>query len=204
MTDLATRHPDLDPELLDVLVPPPGPRWRRVVAWLVFLALVAAVVWAVATGTVVPQLGDGHGSSYGGSGPVQHGVTASNGSRVPVEVVGALGSRPGLRLIGYSVDGSAIDADGRFDRSALDPDPFPIRLAPGQGLDLVAWFDVTDCSDIDRRDPADREVHLQVRIASGLASHRTWTRSLPVLGQVEDGSERPSTWVAAATQYACP
>ena len=203
MTDLATRPLDVDPDLLDVLVPPPGPRWRRVVAWVAFLAVVAAAVWAVASGTVVPQVVDARVSSYGGSGPVQFGVQAANGSRVPIEVLGALGSRPGLELIGYSVDGSAIGADGRFDRAALDADPFPIRLEPGQGVDLVAWFDVTDCRAIRRLDPADREVRLRVRIASGIASQRTWTRSVGGLSDATGSAGAASTWVAAATTYAC-
>lgn len=202
--DLATRPTVVDPELLDLLVPPPGPRWRRVLAWVAFLALVSVVVLAVVTGTVVPAVDDAHVSSYGGRGPVQLGITAANASRVPIEVVdGSLGDRPGLRLIGYSVDGSAIDVDGRFDRAALDRDPFPIRLAPGQGLDLVAWFDVTDCSAIDRLDPADREVRLLVRIADGPVAVRTWTRSIGGVDDETGSVNAARTWVAAATTYAC-
>jgi len=190
-----------DQALIDELVPPAGSRLRRWLIWLLVLALVGAATWLFTSGTATPRLSQAEISSYGGSGPIQLGVRAINASRVPIEVTSGPRSRPGLRLLGYGPDPAL---------SALVVDPFPIRVQPGDTLDLTAWFDVEDCAAIARADAYDTGVDLQVRIADGPFSVLTRTRTVRANGGLSGdlgtwaAGQHQAPWPLIAAQYACP
>lgn len=179
---------DATPEemhLLDVLVPPPGPTWRRVVAWVVFLAAVIALTVGWQEGRVTPRLEEVRWVQYGGRGPVSVGVAFRNGSPVDIEIVGGPHDRAGLRRLGYvigTVERDPIHGIDTIDSGIewpidepdlaalvdrLDRDPFPLRLAPGQGVILTMFYDVVDCGRIRQIDERDVGVDLVVRMVGG-------------------------------------
>lgn len=199
MPEAATLDPPIDQVILDELVPPPRPRWRRAVYWVTFLAAFGAFIWAITTGTVIPKVSTGV-QNLGGDRPVHLGVFVRNDSRVDIEVTSGPRARPGLSLLGYTTGPFTDDSD----KPAETPrDPFPLRLRPGQLTDLTAWYRMTDCKAIRGIDPADDRIDLRVRIADGPASLITTERTIDAhdLGPSDSGT---SSWPAAIAQHPCP
>ena len=195
----ATPDHAIEDELIDQLVPPLGPPWRRWSAWLVFLAVVVGATWAFTSGTVTPRLVGTGIWSWGGDDPVQIGVRLANGSRVAIEVVDGPAPRPGLRLLGYS---QGVESDDRV------ADPFPIRIEPNRTLVLTAWYEVEDCDQLARTPADDRRIDLQVRIADGPFAALTRTRTIATAGLRADpgriaGDPQDPPWVMVMAQYAC-
>lgn len=199
MPATATLDPLVDDALLDALVPPPGPRWRRALLWLAFLGTVGLFVWATATGTVVPQV-QTNVSMWGGRGPVGITTSISNDSPVAIELVEGPRPRDGLTLLG-STTGPVTTAD--MAPAQTPSDPFPLRLGPNERIDLTTWYRVDDCDAVLAIDPSDDQIDLQVRIASGPASWFTAERSIDATDLSMDTAE-PVSWPAAVAWSACP
>ena len=117
--------------LLDELVPPPGPRWRRVVLWTAFVGLLAALVWATISGTIVAKVSTGV-DSWGGAGPVSISTFVINDSRVDIVVTDSPRPQPDLTLLGYTTRPPTPDGLP----AGSQTDPFPLRLQPGERADL--------------------------------------------------------------------
>ena len=194
----ATLNPPIDEHLLDELVPPPGPLWRRAVLWVAFLGMVGAISWAATSGTVIPQVSTSV-MAWGGTGPV--GVTSEvmNDSRVAIEVVDGARPRPGLKLMGYTTE---PNASSEFAPTESPSDQFPLRLEPDQSVDLTAWYRVTDCQAVEDIDPGDGEIELQVRIADGPAAWFTAGRTIDAKG-VEPIDSPQMSWPAGVAYRAC-
>ncbi len=207
MPETATASPDVDPDVLDELVPPPGPAWRRALRWAAFLTVVGVAVWAVSTGTVVPHLGNSQVESWGGPGPVQISLRTTNRSRVDIEVTGGPRARPGLRLLGYQLGPSRQGVNDGAERTPSDliRDPFPLRLGPGSTLELTVWFAVTDCGAVGRTSSDDNSVDLQIALAAGPLSRFTRTHGVDAKDLALDGpASDAESWPVAMAQYACP
>lgn len=208
-TDVLVETPD--PKVLDQLVPPPGPRWRRIAAWTLFVALLVGVCWLSMSGTASPHLDGSRVQSSGGSGPVYVDLWMRNDSPiVDIEVTGGPAPQPGLRLIGYGRQAPAVDRLSTRARRSLDPSPFPIRIGPGQSVELAVWFDVTDCAAI-AKSSASSGVDLKVAIARGPFSLMTHTRTvgagpIGLRTTADDQSTTltsPDGWPAAIAQFRC-
>lgn len=184
--------------LLDELVPPPGPRWRRVVLWTAFVGLLAALVWATISGTIVAKVSTGV-DSWGGAGPVSISTFVINDSRVDIVVTDGPRPRPGLTLLGYTTRPPTPDGLP----AGSQTDPFPLRLQPGERADLTAWYRVTDCDAIAGIDDGDDGVDLQVRIADGPAAWITTERSIDAQ-DLSQGEPVSTSWPAAVAFHACP
>ncbi len=199
MPSIATPDPSVDGALLDELVPPSGPRWRRTILWLAFLGLVGAFTWAVTTGTAIPQV-DTNVQMWGGAGPV--GITSSitNTSPVAIELVGGPHPRPGLTSLGYTT-GSLTTED--MVPVKAPSDPFPLRLGPNESIDLTAWYRVDDCDAVLAIVPGDDQIDIQVRIASGPASWFTAERSIDAR-PLTTATDEPTSWPAAVARFPCP
>lgn len=198
-----------DEAILDELVPPPGPRWRRVALWVVFLGAFGAFAWGTTSGTLVPKVITGV-RGWGGDGPVSITVTVSNNSRVDIELIDGPHTRPGLSLMGYTVSETQEWSPPSVEQtipieeprpSEPPRDPFPIRLGPDESIELTIWYRVTDCDAIHDIDPSDDAIDLQVRIADGPASWFTIERTIHDLAHV--GNEQTS-WPATKARFACP
>lgn len=194
----ATLHPPIDEHILNELVPPPGPMWRRAILWAAFLGMVGAISWATTSGTVIPQVST-NVVAWGGTGPV--GVTSDvmNDSRVAIEVVDGPRLRPGLKLMGYNTE---PNASPEFAPAESPSDPFPLRLAPGQSVGLTAWYRVTDCQAVEGIDRDDDQIELQVRIADGPASWITAERTIDAT-DVEPIDSPKTSWPAGVAHRAC-
>ena len=205
----ATVHAD-NSELLDRLVPPPRPLYVRVLLWSIFLVVVVGGSWSVTSGTVVPRIGHSYVVHHGGSGPVVLGFTTTNRSRVDIEIVAGPRSRSGLQLRGYTVSGGPLEAPANVSMAVSDP--FPIRLHPGEVVEVTAWFDVADCNALASTPTGDRQVDLQVRIADGPFSAFTATRQIggdwpapqPSDALVADSSVTDVSWPVLISRFACP
>lgn len=198
MSETATTNPPIDERILDELVPPPSPRWRRVVLWVAFLGIVGAFAWATTSGTVIPHVSTSV-EAWGGSGPVRVTTSVQNNSRVDIEVVDGPRPRPGLSSIGYTA-GNLTSVDNLPARGPSNP--FPLRLAPGESTQLTAWYRVTDCQAIKGIDRNDDEIDLQVRIADGPASWITTERTINAQDLGPAGTQQVS-WSAGITEHAC-
>lgn len=211
VSDTATTDLPIDEHILDELVPPPGPWWRRVLGWVSFLGIVGVLAWTIISGTVVP-----HASivpeSWGGTGPVSVTAAVKNDSRVDIEVVAGPRARLGLSSIGYAT-GTPTDA---HQPSSGGSNPFPLRVAPGKTLQITSWYRVTDCRAIKAISRNDDEIDFQVRIADGPASWITAERSsrdqmLGWIGADLDGDQKPGkstplhqeSWAAGIAEFAC-
>lgn len=198
MPESATEYPTIDESILDELVPPPGPMWRRVALWAAFLGIIGASAWATTSGTVIPQVATSV-SWMGGTGPVGVNTSVQNTSRVDIEVVDGPRPRPGLSLIGYTTEyltpADDMPADGL-------PNPFPLRLEPDEFIDLTVWYRVTDCQAAEGIDQSDDQIDLQVRIADGPASWFTAERNIDAQN-LEHGDSAQTSWPAAVAHYAC-
>lgn len=195
MVEAATTSPAVRSPNVDLLVPPPGPGWRRALAWVAFLAVVGAVGWLWATGTATPRLGS-QGGSWGGEGPVHLGVDVANRSRVAVEIVNGPAPREGLELLGYQV----VEPDDTSP-SPVVADPFPLRIEPGASVHLMMVYAVTDCAEV-AGEVDDDQIDLGARIAEGPFTGRTRTVEVDAPGFVESG--QPESWPATTTEHACP
>lgn len=199
MPATATIDPPVAEHLLDDLVPPPGPRWKRLLLWVAFLGLVAGATWSITSGTVVPKVTTGV-NAWGGSGPVGVTVSVDNESRVDLEIVDGPATPPGLELLGVTTGGVTTPDF----RPAKDPtDPFPIRLGPHETIQFTTWYEVTDCQAIARIPSDDDTIELKVRIASGPASAFTAERTVDA-SDLSDLDLQRSSWPAATAKYACP
>lgn len=211
MSETATINPPIDERILDELVPPPGPRWRRVVLWLAFLGIVGAFSWAFTSGTVTPHVSI-NVESWGGTGPVSVTTSVQNNSRVDIEVVGGPRPRPGLTLIGYATGRPTDDLQPKKRPS----NPFPLRLGPGESIQITAWYRVGDCQAIKGIDRNDDAIDLQVRIADGPASWISTERSSDqtLIGWIgaDLGTDQPlgkstrlhqASWAAGISEHAC-
>lgn len=202
MTNMpASATTDVD---LDLLVPPPGPRWRRAVGWLAFVAALVGIGWLWTSGTATPRLEGEGGWSSGGEGPVHSAFSITNRSRVAVELVDGPEARDGLRTLGYQV--SPIVEGEAPGTAPLEADPFPARIEPGEAILLTIWFEVTDCDAVAADTGAGEQIDLQVRIADGPFSGVTRTRRLdaPVSLAGEQGLDAAESWTVAMTEFACP
>ena len=195
MAEAATTSPSERSATVDLLIPSPGPAWRRVLAWVVFLGVVGTVGWLWASGTATPRLAS-QGSSWGGEGPVHAGIDVTNTSRVAVEVVEGPAPRAGLALLGYRVT-----HEGGTPSGPTVADPFPVPIEPGATVNLMMIYAVTDCAEI-ATDVVDDYVDLGVRVAEGPFTGRTRTVALdaPGLG----AWDQPASWPTTITEYACP
>jgi hypothetical protein len=190
----------VDAAQLDLLVPPPGPTWRRAAGWLLFVALLAGVGWLWTSGTVTPRL-EQHGWGYGGEGPVQLSFSVTNRSRVAVELVDGPSARDGLRLLAHQV---RVGDDGDLPAAApLVLDPFPVRIEPGEVVSITTWYEVTDCDAIAADTSAGERIDVQARIADGPFSGWTRTRSIDTPSLMAPAGAEPS-WTRALTEHACP
>lgn len=206
MSEAATTDLVAEEAILDELVPPPGPRWRRAVLWVAFLGLVETCTWATTTGTIIPKVITG-ASSWGGTGPVNISMFVINDSRVDIVVTDGPRARPGLSLIGYS---TTLDTPNQAPPE--NPvDPFPLRLHPGEQADLTAWYRVMDCDAIHDISTDDNRIDIQVRIADGPAAWITTKRTIDAQSLLlPDGSYLSSddtasvSWPAAVAGFACP
>ena len=200
VSETATINSPLDERILDELVPPPGPRWRRALLWVAFLGIVVVSTWAFTSGTVTPRVSVALDSSSG-SAPLGLTVSVQNNSWVSVEVVGGPRPRPGLSLIGYTTGGPTDDYQPKMRPS----NPFPVRLGPRESIEISAWYRVTDCQAIAGIDLNDDVIDLQVRIADGPASWITAERSSErwPMGWSMDHPEKQSSWAAGLGQYVC-
>jgi hypothetical protein len=122
-----------------------------------------------------------------------------NNSRVDIEVVDGPRPRPGLSSIGYTT-GSLTTVD--YTPTKDPSNPFPLRLAPGQSVQITAWYRVTDCQAIKGIGRTDDAIDLQVRIADGPASWITAERSIDTQGIGSTGPEHGS-WSAGIAEFAC-
>lgn len=121
--------------------------WRLRVGIVVVgvLLTVALLVWY--SGVLIPQV---RWSEEGGfmwaTGPdfVSQAVHVHNDGWVPLTIVGAGRSTPGLQLIAVS--------DGPPDVTQVRTNPLPYVLRPGQSLTFVVVYRITDCSVI-TKDP---------------------------------------------------
>ncbi|MEO6989185.1 MAG: hypothetical protein ABI239_11120 [Aquihabitans sp.] len=218
MSETATTNVPFDEAILDELVPPPGPRWRRIVLWVVFLGAIGAFMWGTTTGTLVPKLIGGV-RAWGGDGPISITVDVGNDSPVDIELIDGPHPRPGLSLMGYTASSPQESFPPGYGQtipleeprpSELLKDPFPIRLGPNESVVLTIWYRVTDCDEIHDIDPGDGFIDLQVRIADGPASWITMKRSVYAQGLSNDGDEQLSwdedehlPWPATMAQRAC-
>ena len=198
MSESATAYPMIDETILDELVPPPGPLWRRVALWVAFLGIVGATAWATASGTVIPQISTS-ANGWGDDGPIMVATSVQNTSRVDIEVVDGPRPRPGLSLLGYTT-GSVTPVDTMPEEKLADP--FPLRLKPDEFVDLTAWYRVTDCQAIEDINQNDDQIDLQVRIADGPASWFTAERNIDAqdLGSFDSAQ---TSWPAAIAHQAC-
>ena len=202
MPESATLNPPIGTQVLDELVPPPGPLWRRAALWLVVLGMMGAIAWAATTGTVIPQV-SADVVAWGGTGPV--GVTAelTNNSRVDLEVVDGPRPRPGLSPIGFTIDAVSTPGFAALSEPAENPtEVFPLRLAPGERVHLTAWYRVSDCLAIEGIDHDDDRIELRVRIADGPASWFTSERTIDAQHLEPDDSD-PTSWPAGLARRAC-
>ena len=198
MPEAATTNSPVDETVLDELVPPPGPRWRRAVLWVAFVGAFGALMWGTTTGTLVPKVSTTV-QTWGGDGPVRITFDVRNMSRVDVLLTDGPRPRAGLTSLGYTTGFRSDDRDA----SASAIDPFPIRLGPDESIDLTIWYRVTDCQKIRSIDPEDDAIDLQVRIADGPASWITTERTVDAERLASDENE-PRSWPAAMAQFACP
>ncbi|MEO6629716.1 MAG: hypothetical protein ABIP03_14245 [Aquihabitans sp.] len=198
MDETATTNPLIDETVLDELVPPLGPRWRRVLGWVSFLGISGAFIWAATTGTVIPRVSTGV-QSWGGDGPVMISGYVVNDSRVDIELAGGPRPVPGLALLGYTT-GAFTPGPGTPVDTTIDP--FPIRLHPGERIDLTAWYRVTDCAAVRDIDFSNHDIDLQVRIADGPASWLTVERPIDATGLMLTGNA-PTSWPAAIAEHVC-
>jgi len=184
--------------MLDELVPRPGPRWKRVVLWIAFFAVVAGATWSVTSGTVVPQVSTWV-TSWGGPGPVGVTVSVHNDGRVPIEIVGGPGDQPGLDLLGYTTGSTAALDAGPAGEPATD---LAVRIEPHQTVELTAWYRVADCDAIDRATVDDHTIELQVRVAEGPASRFTREQHVDAsaLGTLEADD---ASWPVAVAEHPC-
>jgi hypothetical protein len=117
--------------------------WRLRVGLIIMCTVtaVASLMWY--SGVLVPQL---RWSEEGGfmwaSGPdlVSQAVHVRNDGWVPVSVIGAGRSGPGLRLVAVQ--------DGPPDALMVRQNPLPHELRPGESLTFVVVYRITDCSAI--------------------------------------------------------
>lgn len=200
----------LDDSLLDELVPPARPRLLGGVAWVAFMGVLAATIWAWTSGTATPSIRWSAVRGFGGAGPVHLQLDIHNESRVDIEVTDGPAARPGLRLLGYALGNTDPTAGPPTAQQPTDA-VFPLRLAPDERALLTIWFEVTDCEALRQPDHEDTRVDLQVRIADGPLSAWTRTRSIAAdldgtTGTLELGGARPtpSSWPSAITEFACP
>jgi hypothetical protein len=103
-------------------------RLRSAAAFGVVMAIVAGLLWW--SGALLPRVGWPHGAAWGSGvhpGSIEQVVVIANQGLFPVEVVGIGRSGAGLRLARVFVH-------------------FPITLEPGQRLNVVLVFEVTDCA----------------------------------------------------------
>jgi hypothetical protein len=138
---------------------------RLTLAIVLALALVVAASVTWQGGLLLADLRvDGTSSSVGPEIGIGLGVTVRNDGWVPVTVVGAGADLPGLRLVSV----------GAPDRS--DPTPgrpftgFPFTIAPGESVELLATYEVTDCDAV----PGTLTLPVRVRRWWG-----TWTARVP-------------------------
>ncbi len=203
----------LDPKVFDQLVPPPGPRWRRIAAWTLFVGLLVGIGWLSVSGTASPHLDGSQVQGLGGAGPVYVDLSVRNDSPVvDIEVTGGPAPQPGLRVIGYGRQvPDAVGTTGLTPqaRRSLDRNPFPIRIRPGRSVELTVWFDVTDCAAI-AKSSAGSGVDLQVAIARGPFSLMTHTRTVGAEIGLRSTSEdqlasltSPDGWPAGIAQFRC-
>ncbi len=158
-------------EVLDALVPPPAPGWRRVVLWSLFAVAVVGTGWAWNTGVANPQVAS-HAASWGGDGPVHIGFRVESESSVDIEITEGFDVPPGLRLLGYS----ATPFSDELGIADIDDDVFPARVRPDGFVDITAFFEVVDCGLLANwTDPP----RLTVAIADGPFS---WLERRRVLG----------------------
>src|SRR5690606_18478956 len=87
------------------------------------------------TGIVVPRLAWPDGLTEWEEDPAgaRVRITVANSGRFPVTVLDVGRSAPGFELLGV---------EGR-DRA---PSPFPVTLRPGEGVDAVLVYRITDCA----------------------------------------------------------
>jgi len=128
-------------------------RLRLGIAVVSALLTVAALVWY--SGVAVPRV---RWSEEGGfmwaTGPdfVSQAVHVVNDGWLPVSIVGAGRSGPGLELVAVQ--------DGPPDPVMVRTNPLPYVLRPGQSLTLVVVYRITDCSVI-TKDPWPVPVRVQ-------------------------------------------
>ena len=197
MTSNATPS-SLDAEM-DQLVPPPGPAYRRVLLWVLFLALCAAVVWSTATGILSPKIENAQITSLGGDGPVQIQLLIQSGSIVDLQVVDGPEVPPGLKLLGYSIGDSAT---GEFRRTDVVRDPFPLTIRPDESLQLMAWYQVDDCNALGRDSEGKPDVDIRMKIASGPFSWVDHTRTVISFGGT-DPQDDTAPWAYSVSQFTC-
>jgi hypothetical protein len=116
-------------------------RLRSAIVVVSTLMTVAALVWY--SGVAVPRLRWSEEGGFGwATGPdfVSQAVHVRNSGWVPLNVIGAGRSGPGLQLIAVQ--------DGPPEPLMVRENPLPQVLRPGQSLTFVVVYRITDCSAI--------------------------------------------------------
>lgn len=185
---------DLDPRLLDALVPPPPAIWKRSLVWALVLGALATATWSVGSGRAVPRA-DVFVSSWGGAGPVEVTVEVTNRSPVAIEVVDGPAAPDGMRLLGRQALPEASTV-APAPPEGVGEELAPVRVEAGERVVLASWFSVESCAVVGRSERG--PVGVVVRIADGPARAVELTRTGAL-----DGLPGDPSWASAATAAAC-
>lgn len=131
----------LDPRA-GTLSPRTAARLRRALAAAVVLFIAGVVTWH--SGLVVPHVVWGqHGWELHRSGLARMHVTVANAGWVAVTVLDVGRSAPGFELL-------RVDGGGPAENP--EPNPFPVTLGPGEGVEASLVYRLSDCDSAARDD----------------------------------------------------
>lgn len=173
---------------VDEIVPAVHPRRHRTVV-AVALAVGAATVYGAMAGWLVPQTNGPYPRQWGGTGPVHAVIHLANESPRSIEIVGMGDAPSGLSIVGYSAE--PVETWGQ-DTPTVQRDVFPVRLSPGEGLDIAAIYRVEDCAAARRTQDLPT---VDIRFPG-------WTGFWTHTKEVTMPSSTP--WTSEMTQFACP
>ncbi len=164
-----------DDELIDLLVPPPRPRWKTALIVLAAAVALAGIVLLSESGAFAPRLG----GDLAQWGPSKHAFTVvfrvHNGGWTSTQV-------------------RAVDASKSMFGATHVLTPLPQTLAPHKTLEVTVRFDSFNCQDDSTNDRSD-EIRVRVKNTFGF----TLTRRVKIATY---GSEQVG-WPAGTTARAC-